>query len=133
MSDAAVTPKTAEDKILPAVVYGLYLVSVPSAFLSLILGLIVAYVARGNAGPAMETHYTFQIESFWKSIWWRVIAIILFVLGLALAIVLVGVPMMVAGAFIWMVVEIWFVVRCIVGLVYLFRGEAYPRPHAWLF
>lgn len=134
MSQAA-TPApvaTTEDKILPAVVYGLYLVSVPSVFLSLILGLVIAYVARGSAGPVMETHYSFQIASFWKSIWWRVIAVLMFGAGLALAIFLIGVPVMVAAVFIWAVVEIWFVVRCIAGLLHLFKGEPYPRPNAWL-
>ncbi len=121
-----------EDKVLPAIVYGLFLFSVPSAFITLILGLIIAYVARGSAGPVMASHYTFQIASFWKSIWWRLIAAAMFVIGLALAIVLVGVPIMIVAAFIWAVVEIWFVVRCVVGLIHLVRGEAYPRPHAWL-
>jgi uncharacterized membrane protein len=27
---------------------------------------------------------------------------------------------------------IWYAVRCIVGLVYLSRGEAHPRPYALL-
>lgn len=121
-----------EDKIMPAVVYGLFLFSVPSAFITLILGLIIAYVARGSAGPVMATHYTFQIASFWKSIWWRLIAAALFVIGLALLIVLLGIPIMIVAGFIWAVVEIWFVVRCIAGLVYLVRGEPYPRPNAWL-
>ena len=34
--------------------------------------------------------------------------------------------------FLWGVVGVWFAVRCIVGLVYLSQGEAYPRPNSWL-
>lgn len=132
MTDTAAPSTAAEDKILPAVVYGLYLVSVPSAFISLFLGLIIAYVARGGAGPVMETHYTFQISSFWKAIWWRVIGALLVGVGVVLSLLLIGIPILLVGILIFAVVEIWFVVRCVVGLIHLFKGEAYPRPHAWL-
>jgi uncharacterized membrane protein len=27
---------------------------------------------------------------------------------------------------------LWFGLRCVIGLVYLSRGEAYPRPYAIL-
>jgi uncharacterized membrane protein len=29
-------------------------------------------------------------------------------------------------------ISVFFVVRTIMGLVYLLRGEAYPRPRTWL-
>jgi uncharacterized membrane protein len=28
---------------------------------------------------------------------------------------------------------VWFLVRCIRGIRYLNRGQAYPNPEAWLF
>lgn len=131
MSESA-APATVEDKVLPAVVYGLYLFSVPSVFVTLILGLIIAYVARGSAGPVMESHYSFQISSFWKSIWWRIIGWLLIGVGVLLMVLLIGFPILMVGILIIALVEIWFVVRCVVGLIHLFKGEPYPRPHAWL-
>ena len=46
--------------------------------------------------------------------------------------VLIGVPMIVLGAAILGLTHVWFALRSIMGLVYLSRGEAYPRPRTWL-
>jgi uncharacterized membrane protein len=132
MTDAtAVQPRAEEDKILPAVVYGLYLLGFTNG-LTFIVGLIVAYVNRDAAGPINESHYTFAIRSFWLSIAWFVIGGLLFLFGIPLSLLLIGIPMMIAGGLILGAITIWFVVRCVMGIYYLVRGEAYPRPLAWL-
>lgn len=128
------TPKplgAEEDKILPAVVYGLYLLGFTNG-LTFIVGLIVAYVNRDAAGPINESHYTFAIRTFWLSIAWFLIGGALILFGIPMLIVLVGLPMIIAGGLIMGAVSLWFVVRCIMGIAYLVRGEAYPRPRAWL-
>lgn len=132
MSDLApALERHAEDKVIPAVVYGLYLLGFTNG-LTFFIGLIVAYVYRGQAGPINESHYTFAIRSFWLSIAWFLVGLALFLFGIPLSLVLIGVPMMIAGVVILSAISLWFVVRCIVGLVHLLRGEAYPRPQAWL-
>lgn len=136
MTDATAieTPNGAraeEDKILPAVVYGLYLLGFTNG-LTFIIGLIVAYVNRDAAGPINESHYTFAIRSFWLSIAWFVIGGLLLLFGIPLSLLLIGIPMMIAGGLILGAITIWFVVRCVMGIYYLVRGEAYPRPLAWL-
>jgi uncharacterized membrane protein len=46
-------------------VYGLYLVSVLVG-LTLLVGLVMAYINRGQvAGTWAESHYTYQIRTFW--------------------------------------------------------------------
>ena len=52
--------------------------------------------------------------------------------GLPLSLVLVGIPIVVLGAFIMGAVWLWFAIRCVVGVIYLARGDAYPRPMNWL-
>jgi uncharacterized membrane protein len=37
------------------------------------VGLIVAYVNRDQAGPINESHYTFAIRTFWLGIAWFLI------------------------------------------------------------
>jgi uncharacterized membrane protein len=134
---AAVTPPTPidsraeEDKILPAVVYGLYLLGFTNG-LTWIIGLIVAYVNRDTAGPINASHYTFAIRTFWLSIAWFLIGGLLIFFGIPMLIVLVGLPMIIAGGLILGAVGLWFVARCVLGIYYLARGEAYPRPRAWL-
>ncbi|MBI1685891.1 DUF4870 family protein [Caulobacter hibisci] len=120
-----------EDKILPGVVYGLYLLGFTNG-LTFFVGLIVAYVYRGAAGPINASHYTFAIRSFWLSIAWFIVGLALILFGIPLSLVLIGIPMLVAGVVILSAISLWFVVRCIAGVAYLVRGEAYPRPYTWL-
>lgn len=134
MTDAtAVEPsaRAEEDKILPAVVYGLYLLGCANG-LTVIIGLIVAYVNRDTAGPINESHLTFAIRTFWLGIAWFLIGGLLMLFGIPMLVVLVGLPMIIAGGLILGAVGLWFVVRCVLGIYYLVRGEAYPRPRAWL-
>jgi uncharacterized membrane protein len=120
-----------EDKVLPIVVYALYLLGFMNG-LTFLVGLIVAYVNRETAGPINASHYTFAIRTFWLSIWWFLIGVALILVGLPLSLLLVGIPIFVAGWTIVGAVGIFFAVRTILGLVYLLKGEAYPRPRAWL-
>jgi uncharacterized membrane protein len=132
MTDAPVIETRAEeDKVLPAVVYGLYLLGFTNG-LTFVVGLIVAYVNRDTAGPINESHYTFAIRTFWLSIAWFLIGALLLAFGIPLSLLLIGIPMMIAGGAIIGAVSLWFVVRCVIGIYYLVRGEAYPRPLAWL-
>lgn len=127
----AAPDRAEEDKVLPIVVYALYLLGFTNG-LTFLVGLIVAYVNRETAGPINASHYTFAIRTFWLSIWWFVIALALILVGLALMVLLIGIPMFAAGCTIMGIISIWFVVRTILGLVYLLKGEPYPRPQTWL-
>jgi len=134
MTDTTAAPievRAEEDKVLPAVVYGLYLLGCTNG-LTAIVGLIVAYVNRDTAGPINESHFTFAIRTFWLGIAWVIIGGLLLMFGLPMLVLLIGLPMMIAGGLILGAVGLWFVVRCVLGIYYLVRGEAYPRPRAWL-
>ena len=120
-----------EDKVLPIVVYVLYLLGFTNG-LTFLVGLIVAYVNRDTAGPINASHYTFAIRTFWLSIWWFLIGAALIGFGVVLLVLLIGIPMIVAGGAIIAAISIWFVVRTIMGLAYVIKGEAYPRPRSWL-
>ena len=132
MTDVAHTSdRVEEDKVLPIVVYALYLLGFTNG-LTFLVGLIVAYVNRETAGPINASHYTFAIRTFWLSIWWFLVGLGLVFVGLALLVLLIGIPIMILGGTILGAISVWFVVRTILGLVYLLKGEAYPRPRTWL-
>ncbi|MBC7667631.1 MAG: hypothetical protein H7236_04015 [Gemmatimonadaceae bacterium] len=132
MTDIAPAPdRVEEDKVLPIVVYALYLLGFTNG-LTFLVGLIVAYLNRDTAGPINASHYTFAIRTFWLSIWWFLIGLALIFVGLALLVLLIGIPIMIVGGTIMGAISVWFVVRTIMGLVYLLKGEAYPRPRTWL-
>lgn len=121
-----------EDRLLPGVVYGLYILGIVSFGGSILIGLIVAYANLADAGPRNFSHYRFAIRSFWLSIAWFLIGGGLLLFGAPLSLVLIGLPFLWLGWLIWGAISIWFTVRAVVGLVYLAKGEAYPRPKTWL-
>lgn len=121
----------AEDRTLPAVIYGLYLLGLANG-LTILIGLVIAYASQGGAGPRMRTHYTFLIRTFWLSIGWFLIGAFLILFGGIFSIILIGLPFFALGWLIVGAVGIWFFLRAIVGVIYLARDEPYPRPYAWL-
>ena len=120
-----------EDSTLPMVVYGLYLIGLING-LTILVGLVIAYANRDGAGPRAQSHYIFQIRTFWTAVGWWVIGAVLLLWGIPLSLILIGIPLLILGGLIFALGHIWFALRCIVGLVHLSRGEAYPRPRTWL-
>jgi len=132
----AVDPSTTEDRTVAWICYGLYLFGITNG-LTVIIGLIVAYAHIGRAGPVLQTHFDFLIRTVWISIGWLLIAAGLGIVAFILTLTIIGIPLAVLlGLVAWAIVSlggVWFVVRMIVGMVVLSRGEPYPRPKAWLF
>lgn len=124
-------PDAREDRTMPALVYALYLIGLVNG-LTILIGLLVAYANRDAANPRAESHYIFQIRTFWLTIALWVIGAVLIFWGIPLSFILIGVPLVVMGGLMFGCVHIWFAVRCILGIVYLARDEAYPRPRTWL-
>jgi uncharacterized membrane protein len=120
-----------EDRTMPAVVYGLYLLGLANG-ITILIGLVLAYVSQGNAGAKMRSHYTFLIRTFWLSIGWFLIGATLIFWGGIFSLILIGLPFFALGWLIVGAVGIWFTLRAILGVIYLARDEPYPRPRAWL-
>lgn len=99
------------------IVYILYLAGVIVGITPLI-GVIMAYVNRNGAPAWVETHYTFQIRTFW-------IGLLFSVIGLVTTFILIG----------WLIlllILIWWIVRCVKGMQVLGRGQPYPNPETWM-
>jgi uncharacterized membrane protein len=97
--------------------------AVPAPLLTLIgvIGVIVAYVKRGDArGSWLESHMTQLIRVFWWSTAWAIIGWIVLVL---LAIVLIGLAL---GPLIWAATAVWVLYRVIRGVLYLKDQRPYP-------
>jgi uncharacterized membrane protein len=99
-------------------VYILYLASLIVGITGLI-GLVMAYLNRGQAPDAIKTHYQFQIRTFW-------IGLLFAVIGGVTTVIFIGFVILVLFL-------IWWIVRCVKGMQYLGRGQAYPKPTTWLF
>ncbi|MEO8203711.1 MAG: hypothetical protein ABI630_07605 [Betaproteobacteria bacterium] len=78
--------------------------------ISLIAGVIVNYVKREDAaGTLYESHFRWQIRTFWWSLLWAVI-------GVLLTLLVVGFAILAADA-------IWFLYRVIKGWIHLSEGK----------
>ncbi len=117
MNEVIVQDKTASGGVAKSV-YILYLVGVIFGFTG-IIGVIMAYINRGGAPEWLKSHYQFQIRTFWIGAFYMLI-------GAMLAIILIGYLV-----FIFWVV--WLVIRCIQGMSFLDKKQAYPNPTGWMF
>jgi uncharacterized membrane protein len=131
MSYQAGYPAT-EDRAMPAVVYVLYLLGLFHG-LTLIVGLIMAYVMRGSAGPVNASHYTYLIRTFWTSLLAGIAGGAIMLVSIPFALILIGIPFMWAGGMIIFLAWLWAIVRCIVGLVRLSEGAPIGQPYGWAF
>ena len=137
MTEAAFEPSPLpqvrdEDMTVPIVVYVLYLLALPSAFISLLIGVIVAYSSRETAGPVAQSHYTFLIRTFWLSLLWIPVGLALILVGIPLSFILIGIPVVIVGGLMLGVGKLWYIVRCVVGLIGAAQGRAYPTPQSLL-
>ena len=112
-----------EGRPAAAVVWLLYILSIPSAGILAIVGLIVAYVSRGSAQGWVRSHFDQQIRIFWQSFWWHVIPWV--VVGL-LSLVLIGLLLLWVPFLISFVLLIWFTVKSVLGLVALLNTRPGP-------
>lgn len=109
------TSPLADERQMTVIIYVLFLA--PLGGVTHVIGLILAYVARENAPLWLKSHYTYLIRTFWMGLLYFVAAGVLCALLIGFALL----PL----------VFLWFVVRCAVGLMRLFRGEAIPNPATW--
>ncbi len=93
------------------------IVFAPLVGLAGIVGVIVAYVKRGDAqGTWVASHFTWLIRTFWWSLLWDTIAVMLFV-------TLIGIPLALA---ILVATSIWGIYRLVRGFL-AFKDSA-PLP-----
>ena len=99
------------------VVYVLYLVGFVIGITS-IVGLVLAYINRGKSGGWVDTHYTWQIRTFWIALLGGIVSIVLMIVG-------IGFLLMIA-------VAVWIVVRCVIGLQAASKSEPIRNPESWM-
>ena len=104
--------------------YLLYLLSIPSAGVLALIGVIVAYASRDGAGPFARAHLEQAIHIWWAAFAWGVACILGFIIGGALTIVLIGFPVIWLFALIGFIVMVWFSVKSLLGLLALLDGRA---------
>jgi len=117
-SPPAQPPAPTSGENVAKIIYVLYLASLLVGVTALV-GVVMAYVYQGEAPDWLKTHYRFQIRTFWLGLLFGFV-------GVVLSVILVGYLVLVFLA-------VWLVVRCVKGLKFASRREAYPDPLGWWF
>jgi len=112
------TPKAEVSTTIPTIIYALYLASFVIPFTGLI-GVIMAYINKGNEDNFLQSHYQFQIRTFW-------IGLLYAIIGALLTFIIVG----------WLILlfyAVWLIIRCVKGFKYLGKQQPIPEPTSWMF
>ena len=121
MAEANIVSKTGGDAAegrTANLIYILYLLSLIFGVTSLV-GLVMAYVNKSDAPEWVQSHYRFQIRTFW--------------IGLLFAVVGAVTAAFVVGILILAFLFIWWIARCVTGMRYFSEGRAHPDPASWMF
>ena len=103
--------------IMPYIVYTLYLVSLVFGITG-VVGVIIAYINKDDAPHWVQTHYRFQIRTFW-------IGLLICIIGVILTLVLIG----------WLILLgflIWLIIRVVKGIKYYSERRPIPNPETWM-
>ncbi|MGE0742685.1 MAG: hypothetical protein AB7O98_15200 [Hyphomonadaceae bacterium] len=119
-----VAPATDAGRTSAFVVYVLYLLSIPSAGVFALIGVILALVARDGAAPLPRAHLDDQIRFWFVAFWWAVALVIAGIIGVLLTIVIIGIPILWAVGIVWLIVGIWFTIKSVLGLLALLDNRA---------
>jgi uncharacterized membrane protein len=106
------------DNTLAVVVYVLYGVGYCTG-ISALIGVIIAHVKVDDSDPVLQSHYLFQIRTFW-------IGLVYLVIGFPLCLVLIGIPIL--G---WWFV--WSLIRIVKGILLVTEHRPVLNPRSWLF
>ncbi|MCE8011767.1 DUF4870 family protein [Billgrantia desiderata] len=117
-SRSVIEPNGTPDITLPIVVYALLLAGVVSGGLTAIVGVVIAYVYRGQGPHWFDEHYRYQIRTFWLSV-------LYFAISGVLTLVMIGFVT-------WLLAVVWLVVRCVKGIKRLQEHREPDNVDAWL-
>ncbi len=110
MSTALTSDREKSLKTLTTVIYALYAASFLIG-ITAIVAIVMNYVKRGDvAGTYLESHFRWQIRTFWFSLLWGLLGVILL-------------PVIV-GWFILVANIVWVIYRIVKGWLHLNDGKA---------
>jgi uncharacterized membrane protein len=106
------------DNALAMSVYVLYGIGYFTG-ISALIGVVLAHVKVDDTDPVLQSHYQFQIRTFW-------IGFLYITIGCVLTMVLIGIPIL-----IWWFV--WSLIRIVKGLIAVNENRPIANPKSWLF
>ena len=106
------------------IAWGLYILSIPSANLLVIVGLIVAYAGRDSATGIARAHIDEQIRLFWSVVWWTIGLWIVVAVSIVASAILIGIPFLLLALAALFILHVWFTIKSVLGLINLMSDKA---------
>jgi uncharacterized membrane protein len=101
-----------DEKSLKTVATVVYALQAAGFFIGItwIVAIVLDYVKKDEArGTWLESHFSWQIRTFWWGLLWGVLGAILFIV--------------IIGWFVWMAAAIWIIYRIVKGWLYLTENK----------
>ena len=118
-------PRSGDDgKVAALAAWTLFILSIPSANLLVLVGLIVAYAARSSAAGVPRQHLDAQIRLFWSAFWWTIACWIGIAVSIVASVIVIGIPFLILFWALWFLISVWFTVKSIFGLINLLGDRA---------
>ena len=112
-----------EGRAAAAVVWLLYLLAIPSANLLAVVGVVVAYAAKGSSTGWVRAHFEEQIRIFWSCIIWFIALGVLIFISAVMSILIIGIPFLILFGVAMLVLFIWFTVKSVFGLIAVIQSK----------
>ena len=112
-----------EGKVGALIAWALFILSIPSANVLVLVGLVVSYVTRGTATGVARQHVDAQIALFWSVFWWTVAAWVGVFVSIPLMAIGIGVVTLFVFGLALLVLSIWFTVKSVLGLINLVQNR----------
>ena len=113
-----------DGRMAALIAWVLFILSIPSANILVLVGLVVSYAGRSSAtGLALE-HLNAQIRLFWSVFWWTIACWIAIAISALASIILIGIPFLLLFGLLWFLICVWFTVKSIFGLINLMGDRA---------
>jgi len=103
---------------MPLYVYIIYLLDLLVPLIS-IVGLIIAYVYRDGNNGFENSHFRFQIRTFWILLIYSIISFVTMII--------------IVGYLLGFITVIWFIIRCIKGIKEFSSGKEVENVTRWGF
>ncbi|NJC40153.1 putative membrane protein [Brevundimonas alba] len=114
-----------EGKVAALIAWALFILSIPSANVLVLVGLVVAYAGRSSASGVALEHLNAQIRLFWSVFWWTIACWIAIGVSIVGSMILIGIPFLLLFLLLWFLISVWFTVKSVFGLIALL-GDRVP-------
>ncbi|WP_293825337.1 hypothetical protein [uncultured Brevundimonas sp.] len=112
-----------EGKVGALIAWALFILSIPSANVLVLIGLVVSYVSRGTATGVARQHIDAQIALFWSVFWWTIAAWVGIAVSALASVVLIGIPFLLLFLLLWFLLSVWFTIKSVIGLLNLLNDK----------